>query len=353
MALTIKLDQVGLAPGSSDPKENARDDGLPADVGGGIAAEISVTLTGFPVGAALDVELLAVPRLPTPDTNIGTSPAETPVGSGVFKFTPDALRYGKFRIRATATRSGGIVEEVIRTFGFKSPNKALLPPAFNERGARDASLINQGDDVKARTEDNSGVAGGTVDAYYDWMVALTKLVEEDFNVDSDAIHDNVAGEIAAVAEKVAPVAADVLLIEDSAAADGKKKIQIGNLPTNGFDADVPLNTLDAVRTVIDTYVTQNDESVIAIDALIDAWDADDAEVASFRIVATFKRDVGGVVAEQDVNFVHEYRDDVALPLPDFNISGQSIQIRVQGIALHDIGWRMRRFTVERQLILPP
>lgn len=180
MALTLALDQVGLAPaGSSNPRENARRDGLPADVGGGKAAEISVTLTGFPIGSALDVELMSVPRLPTPDTNIGTSPAESPVGSGVFKFTPDALRYGKFRIRATATRSGGIVEEMIRTFAFASPNKGIVPPAFNERGARDASLINEGDDVKARTEDNSGVAGGTVDAYYDFLLAIAKAVEED------------------------------------------------------------------------------------------------------------------------------------------------------------------------------
>ena len=49
-------------------------------------------------------------------------------------------------------------------------------------------------------------------------------------VDSSAIHDNVAGEIAAVALKGTPVAADVLLIEDSAAADAKKRITIGSLP---------------------------------------------------------------------------------------------------------------------------
>jgi hypothetical protein len=47
--------------------------------------------------------------------------------------------------------------------------------------------------------------------------------------DADAIHDNVAGEIAAVTEKLAPVAADLLLIEDSAAANAKKRVQSGNL----------------------------------------------------------------------------------------------------------------------------
>ena len=52
--------------------------------------------------------------------------------------------------------------------------------------------------------------------------------------DADAIHDNVAGEISAIAEKAAPVAADMLLIEDSAAANAKKRVQLTNLPENGF-----------------------------------------------------------------------------------------------------------------------
>lgn len=50
------------------------------------------------------------------------------------------------------------------------------------------------------------------------------------HTDSNAIHDNVAGEIAAVTEKASPVNADLLLIEDSAASNAKKRVQIGNLP---------------------------------------------------------------------------------------------------------------------------
>lgn len=49
--------------------------------------------------------------------------------------------------------------------------------------------------------------------------------------DPNAIHDNIANEISAITEKIIPVATDILLIEDSAAAFVKKKIQIGNLPT--------------------------------------------------------------------------------------------------------------------------
>ncbi len=48
--------------------------------------------------------------------------------------------------------------------------------------------------------------------------------------DPDAIHDDVAGEIDAITNKAAPVAADRLLIEDSADSFNKKEIQIGDLP---------------------------------------------------------------------------------------------------------------------------
>jgi hypothetical protein len=48
--------------------------------------------------------------------------------------------------------------------------------------------------------------------------------------DPDAIHADISGEIAAVTEKASPVDADLLLIEDSAASNVKKRVQIGNLP---------------------------------------------------------------------------------------------------------------------------
>ena len=48
--------------------------------------------------------------------------------------------------------------------------------------------------------------------------------------DGSAIHDNVPGEIAAISEKVSPISTDLLLIEDSEAANAKKRVQVGNLP---------------------------------------------------------------------------------------------------------------------------
>lgn len=56
--------------------------------------------------------------------------------------------------------------------------------------------------------------------------------------DSDAIHDNVGGEINAITEKVSPVSGDLLILEDSESSYAKKKVQIGNLPGgSGTDDD--------------------------------------------------------------------------------------------------------------------
>lgn len=51
------------------------------------------------------------------------------------------------------------------------------------------------------------------------------------NVTNDAQLKRAAGDFATFTEKVTPVGADILLLEDSAAAGAKKKVQIGNLPT--------------------------------------------------------------------------------------------------------------------------
>jgi hypothetical protein len=55
----------------------------------------------------------------------------------------------------------------------------------------------------------------------------------DDGADGTAIHDNIAGEILAVALKAVPASADVLLIEDIAGGNAKKRITVGSLPTGG------------------------------------------------------------------------------------------------------------------------
>lgn len=53
--------------------------------------------------------------------------------------------------------------------------------------------------------------------------------------DTTAIHDNTASEISAITEKTAPVGADIVIIEDSANSNNKKKVQFTNFLNFGID----------------------------------------------------------------------------------------------------------------------
>lgn len=64
-------------------------------------------------------------------------------------------------------------------------------------------------------------------------ITVTEWTPSVTGTDADAIHDNVAGEINALTEKVAPVAGDFIIGEDSADSFNKKKFDIGNLPGGG------------------------------------------------------------------------------------------------------------------------
>jgi hypothetical protein len=61
------------------------------------------------------------------------------------------------------------------------------------------------------------------------ITLVSGVLDSTGGTDAAAIHDNVSGEISAITEKTAPVAADLIVIEDSAASNAKKRVQIGNL----------------------------------------------------------------------------------------------------------------------------
>ncbi len=60
--------------------------------------------------------------------------------------------------------------------------------------------------------------------------------------DTTAIHTDTPAEITTITEKVSPIAADILVIEDSADSDNKKKVQIGNLPMGNVNG--PASSVD-------------------------------------------------------------------------------------------------------------
>ncbi len=84
---------------------------------------------------------------------------------------------------------------------------------------------------------------------------------------STAIHDNVDAEISAITEKTTLVAADLVLIEDSAAANAKKKAQVGNLVTPLIGDGSELTIATGVVTVTGGFHTVDTEADAATDDL--------------------------------------------------------------------------------------
>lgn len=137
--------------------------------------------------------------------------------------------------------------------------------------------------------------------------------------DADAIHDNVAGEIAAVTEKTTPVDADLLLMEDSADSNNKKRVQVGNLPGGGGGGTVP-------EWVEYLAVRQSDETAHADDDFFDDASKDAAwveTVVTGNATWTEKRGLISVLADSGAS------GDVASLLKPINASGPPITIETR------------------------
>lgn len=100
--------------------------------------------------------------------------------------------------------------------------------------------------VDALNVDADTLDGEDATAFADAVHTHTEAEITDLDHDdTDAIHDNVAGEIALLTEKVTPVDADLILIEDSEASNAKKKVQLSNLPGGGGGASAMDDLTDA------------------------------------------------------------------------------------------------------------
>lgn len=81
--------------------------------------------------------------------------------------------------------------------------------------------------------------------------------------DTDAIHDNVAGEINAIALKSGPSAADVFLLEDSAAGYVKKRVPFSALGGGGGDPCITRTVSADLTIATDTTCLQRRPVILA------------------------------------------------------------------------------------------
>tara|TARA_Y100000592_G_scaffold41962_2_gene66649 strand:+ start:7373 stop:9100 length:1728 start_codon:yes stop_codon:yes gene_type:complete len=93
------------------------------------------------------------------------------------------------------------------------------------------------------------------------------------STDSDAIHDNVASEISAIAAKTTLVNNDILLIEDSADSNNKKKTTIADIKTAVSDVGTPgiaqsINSFALANTTTNSAITNEVYSVKVIPTVL-------------------------------------------------------------------------------------
>lgn len=122
-----------------------------------------------------------------------------------------------YSVAGVGVPAGGLVTMVIAPAIGESLRIERTPPIVQL-----LDLRNQGTFVPENLEDE-----------YDWIIMILQALAEGAitasNVDENAIHDNVAGEIDAIAAKATPVDADVVVIEDSEDGFSKKKVTLDNL----------------------------------------------------------------------------------------------------------------------------
>lgn len=111
--------------------------------------------------------------------------------------------------------------------------------------------------IPESANDHGSLDGLADDDHLQYLTTGRHAAVDHAGSDTDALHIDEAGEIAAIAEKETPVPGDLIVIEDSEAEHAKKKVQIGNLPggSGGGDTDAIRGSshIDDLETSVQVY----------------------------------------------------------------------------------------------------
>ena len=119
--------------------------------------------------------------------------------------------------------------------------------------------------------------------------------------DADALHDNVSGEIAAITEKASPVSGDLIVIEDSEATNAKKRVQVGNLPGgSGTDADAIHDNVASEISAVTEKASPVDADLLLIEDSADTNNKKRIQVGNLPFLDVAEKGAADGIAELDV-----------------------------------------------------
>lgn len=142
-------------------------------------------------------------------------------------------------------------------------------------------------DTSSASRPPSGTAGGDLGGTYPNPTV-------DDGADGTAIHDNVSGEISALTDKATPVGGDFLLIEDSAASNAKKRINISNLPVPDPVFGSEFNSVEDLTESTET------SSTLVLKLRLPASDDITLPAGTYRLEVSYLYKLGSVNSAIDV-----------------------------------------------------
>ena len=102
-----------------------------------------------------------------------------------------------------------------------------------------------------------------IDALYSTVRGYIDVSSSGGGTDANAVHVNVGGEINGITVKGTPTSSDILLIEDAADSNNKKKITIANLPATSDASAVHVDAANEITAITEkTSVSNIDEFII-------------------------------------------------------------------------------------------
>jgi len=102
-----------------------------------------------------------------------------------------------------------------------------------------------------------------IDALYATVRGYIDVSSSGGGTDADAVHVNVGGEINGITAKATPTSSDILLIEDAADSNNKKKITIANLPATSDASAVHVDAANEITAITEkTSIDNQDEFII-------------------------------------------------------------------------------------------